>query len=88
MSGQAFDPSMLVGESPGAPTAGVGGQPAQADQSAGAMEGLKQMLGVISGMADTPGLAEGARMARQGIVQMLLALSGSDQPSQSQMTAS
>lgn len=77
---------MLVGPAPAA-NAGVGGQPDETDQSAGMMEGLKGMLGVISGYADTPGLSEGARMARQGIVQMLLALSGSGQPTNSQMSA-
>jgi hypothetical protein len=32
-------------------------------------------------------MAEGARMARQGIVQMLLALSSTNQPSNAQMMA-
>ncbi len=87
MSGQNFDPTMLVGVNPSAPTAGVGGQPNEDEQAEGMSEGLKQMLGIISGYADTPGLSEGARMARQGIVQMLLALNASNQPSNAQMTA-
>ncbi len=86
MQGQNFDPTMLVGAMPNTMT-GVGGQPSEDEQMEGMKEGLKTMLGTLSGYADTPGLSEGARMARQGIVQMMLALSGSNQPSNAQMTA-
>lgn len=88
MSGQNFDPSMLVGAMPGNAAAGMGGQPSPDEQSAGTMEGLKSMLGQVSALAENnPAMSEGARMARQGIVQMLLALSGSNQPTESQMWA-
>lgn len=78
-----FNPAALLGVS-----AGVGQQPAEAAQTAGSSEALKQMLGVVSAMAENnPAAAEGARMARQGIVQMLLAMNSEQPPSNAQMMA-
>lgn len=77
---ETIDPRALLGAA-----AGPADQPAQQDQTAGLMDGLKSMMAVITSYADTPGLSEGARMARQGIVQMMLALNQQQEPSGGQM---